>query len=119
MKKYIKPVQNQVLMAKSKGRPPQSEIRQNMIELLHYLGSDYGYQICKNYFKVFPPVTRRVIYYHLKKGLDLGEFAIDRVEKEQGEYSWGTMAEKIYYKLGKKAKPRGNPAIKEALRKPK
>lgn len=99
-----------------KGRPPQSPIRQNMIELLDILGSAYGYQMSKLYQQLFTPATRRVIYYHLRKGLDLGEFEIDRVEHEKGDFSWGTVAEKTYYKLGKNAKPKGNERIREAIR---
>lgn len=98
-----------------KGRPPQSQIRQNMIEILYVLGSAYGYHISKIYQQLFAPVTRRVIYYHLRKGIELGEFEIDRVEHEKGEFSWGTIAEKTYYKLGKNAKPRGNQRVVEAV----
>ncbi len=100
----------------SKGRPPQSQIRQNIIEILHHLGSAYGYQISKLYSQLYPNATRRVIYYHLKKGLDLEEFKIDRVEHEKGSFSWGNVAEKTYYALDKNAKPRGDPRIKELVR---
>lgn len=103
-------------MTKSKGRPPQSQIRQNVVEILHYLGSAYGYQICKKYMEIFPAATKRVIYYHLHKGIELGEFAIDRIQKETGEYSWGSQVERVYYKLGKNAKPRGDPQVKEAIK---
>jgi hypothetical protein len=100
---------------KTKGRPPQSEIRQNMIELLHVLGSAYGYQLSKLYADLFPSATRRVIYYHLQKGVSLGEFEVDRVEHETGDFSWGSVAEKTYYKLGKNAKPRGDPRVKAVV----
>lgn len=98
-----------------RGRPVQSEIRQNMIEILYVLGEAYGYQIYKVYKKVFPPVTLRSMYYHLKKGTQLGEFVKLRVEKDQGEYSWGPSAERIVYKLGANAKPKGDPRIKEQM----
>jgi len=98
-----------------KGRPPNSQIRQNMIEILYHLKSAYGYQISKEYHKIFGSATRRVIYYHLKKGLSLEEFEIDRIEQEKGEFSWGNMAEKIYYKLGKRAEPRGNKKVERML----
>ncbi len=99
-----------------RGRPPQSQIRQNMVELMYILGSAYGYQLSKLYQQIFAPATRRVIYYHLRKGIDLGEFEIDRVEHEKGDFSWGTVAEKTYYKLGKNAKPRGDQRIKAAIK---
>ena len=100
-----------------KGRPPQSEIRQNVIEILHHLGKGYGYQICKIYKEVFPSVSGRSIYYHLRKGVQLEEFAVEKIEQEAGDYSWGSLAEKIYYKLGEKAAPKGNDRLKEFLTK--
>ncbi len=96
-----------------KGRPPRSQIRQNIVEILYSLGRAYGYQISKIYMRTYPPATRRVIYYHLVKGLELGEFEIDKVEKETGEFSWGSTSEKTYYKLGKNAKPQGDLQITE------
>lgn len=98
-----------------RGRPPQSQIRQNIVEILYILGSAYGYQISKLYQQLFAPATRRVIYYHLRKGIDLGEFEVDRIEREKGDFSWGTIAEKTYYKLGKSAKPRGDKRVREAV----
>jgi len=91
-----------------KGRPVKSEIRQNIIEILHFKKEGYGYDIYKDYVAIFPKVTMRSIYYHLKKGLDLGEFRQSKVEREKGDYSWGGEAEKIYYALGENAKPSGD-----------
>jgi len=96
-----------------RGRPVRSEIRQNMVDLLSYRGSGYGYDIYKSYVAVFPKVTLRSIYYHLKKGVALGEFSIAKIEKSKGDYSWGGEAEKIYYALGPNAKPTGNERVKE------
>ena len=98
-----------------KGRPPQSEIRQNIVEILYNLGSAYGYQISKLYRKIFAPATQRVMYYHLKKGIELGEFQVDKVVHEKGNFSWGSTAEKTYYKLGKNARPKGDIQVKEAI----
>jgi len=98
-----------------KGRPVKSQIRQNIVELLYFLGKAYGYDIYKYYIRIFPKVTMRSIYYNLKKGLALGEFVVERVQKEQGDYSWGSEAEKVYYGLGKKAKPLGDMKVKEYL----
>jgi hypothetical protein len=96
----------------NRGRPIGSSIRQNMIELLHFLGRAHGYDIYKHYVKLFPKITLRVVYYHLKKGVQLKEFKLEKVEVEEGDYSWGSHAEKRYYILGNKAKPLINPKVK-------
>jgi len=97
----------------AKGRPVKSEIRQNMVEILFFMKQGYGYEIYKVYVSIFPKVTMRSIYYHLKKGVSLNEFKIDKVEKEKGDYSWGPEAEKIYYGLGDDAKATGMDKVKE------
>jgi hypothetical protein len=96
-----------------RGRPLQSEIRQNMIEILSVLGEAYGYQIYKTYKDVYPTVTLRSMYYHLKKGKKLGEFEVVKVEKDQGSFSWGPSTERIIYKLGPAARPKGDARVKE------
>ena len=96
-----------------RGRPIKSQIRQNMVEILHHMGKGYGYDIFKSYKSIFPAVTMRVIYYHLKKGTDLGEFKVHEIKKEQGTYSWGGSVEKIYYALGENAKPLMDERVKE------
>lgn len=95
-----------------KGRPIRSQIRQNIVEILYYLGYGYGYEIAKIYNEVFPQVTQRSIYYHLRKGIKTKEIKIDEVRKERGEFSWGNVVEKIYYKLGKNAEPKGIERVK-------
>ena len=102
---------------RKRGRPTKSNIRQNIVELLNEIGQSYGYIISKKYQEVFPQVTQRVIYYHLKKGIELKEFEIHKIEKEIGEYSWGPSVEKTYYKLGVNAHPKGDKRIKELLSK--
>jgi hypothetical protein len=99
-----------------RGRPVKSEIRQNVVDILHYMKKGYGYDIYRTYVKVFPRCTLEVIYYHLKKGVSLGEFTIQQVKQEQGNFSWGPMVEKTYYALGPNAKPRVNERIREVLR---
>jgi len=99
----------------NRGRPIGSSVRQNMIEIVYFLGNAHGYHIYKVYKQIFPKITLRGIYYHLKKGLTLGEFEVDEIQKEKGDYSWGGEAEKTYYKLGKAAKPRGDPRVKMLL----
>ncbi|MFH0868162.1 MAG: hypothetical protein V1831_02530 [Candidatus Woesearchaeota archaeon] len=103
----------------AKGRPVKSEIRQNIIEILFFMKQGYGYEIYKSYIVIFPKVTMRSIYYHLKKGVDLNEFKVSKIEKEKGDYSWGGEAEKIYYSLGEAAKPSGNEKAKEYFEKKK
>lgn len=100
-----------------RGRPSGSIIRQNIVEILYYIGSAHGYHISKLYPRIFPAVTRRVIYYHMRKGVSLGEFDIDKIEREQGDFSWGSVAEKTYYKLGKNAKPIGDELVKVVVKK--
>ena len=100
-----------------RGRPIKSEIRQNIIDILYYLKSGYGYEIFKIYRSLFPKCTNEVIYYHLKKGVILNEFVVDRVEQEKGKFSWGPVSEKIYYKNGPEAKPRMNKKTKEFIEK--
>lgn len=98
---------------KSRGRPVKSDIRQNVVDLLAYSGPAYGYGIYKHYVELFPKVTMRSIYYHLRKGLDTKEIKIDSVKREKGDYSWGSDAEKTYYTLGDKAQPRDQKRVKE------
>jgi len=102
-----------------RGRPIRSAIRQNIVEIVYFLGRGYGYNIYKIYRQIFPAVTMRSIYYHLNKGLATGEFKIDSVKKEKGKYSWGPEVEKTYYKLGDDAKPTMSKRVKEYLDKKK
>lgn len=88
-----------------RGRPVASQIRQNIVEILYFLNKGYGYDIYKVYRSIFPKVTLRSIYYHLKKGEQLGEFKVNKIQEEKGDYSWGSSVEKIYYTLGENAKP--------------
>ena len=100
-----------------RGRPVKSQIRQNMVEILFYLKKAYGYEIYKVYVKIFPRITLRSIYYHLRKGIATEEFKILNIEKEKGNYSWGPEAEKIYYGLGPSAKPSENDRVREYFNK--
>ncbi len=98
-----------------RGRPPKSMVRQNIVELIYFLKRSSGYDIYKVYREIFPQVTLRNIYYHLKKGLSLGEFEIESIKKVKGSCSWGSETEKIFYKLGKNAHPAGDPRVKKFL----
>ncbi|MFH1276446.1 MAG: hypothetical protein ABIH82_05025 [Candidatus Woesearchaeota archaeon] len=100
-----------------KGRPVGSEIRQNILEILFFLGKGYGYQISKIYNEVFPEVTQRVIYYHLTKGIQTKEIEMHSIEQEKGNFSWGSEVEKKFYSLGEVAMPKGDLRVKEFLEK--
>lgn len=96
-----------------RGRPVRSEIRQNIIELLNVTGPQYGYQIHKFYNELFPVCTRENIYYNLRKGVAIGEFVLSEIKQEKGAFSWGTIVEKKYYKLGPNASPKGSPRVND------
>ena len=99
----------------TRGRPLGSKVRQNIVEILYYAKQLYGYNIYTIYKEIFPKVTMRTIYYHLKKGVSTGEFKVAEIRKEKGNYSWGGEVERIYYALGPDAKASGNEAVKEYL----
>jgi hypothetical protein len=98
----------------AKGRPTKSNIRQHIIDLLFAYGKSTGYDLTKKYMAHFPKCTQRVIYYHLQKGISTGEFVIESVQKETGEFSWGTTVQKVYYVLGPNAKPNKLPQVDAA-----
>lgn len=102
-----------------RGRPVKSQIRQNVLEILFHLGKGYGYQISKIYNEVFPKATQRVIYYHLKKGVQTKEIMVHKIEQEHGDFSWGNVVEKKYYTLGGRAEPKGDRRVEEFLKKGK
>lgn len=97
-----------------RGRPVASIIRDNIAEILFHMGKAYGYDIYKVYAAVYPKATMRSIYYHLKKGVDIGEFEVEEITTEHGNFSWGDSAQKIYYKL-KNARPKGNEKVRDYL----
>lgn len=88
---------------RKRGRPLNSLIRQNIVDLLFVLGNATGYEIAKLYPKYFSRCTQRVIYYHLRKGTGLGIFSVDKIAVTSGSYSWGPTSEKIYYSVGPNA----------------
>lgn len=96
-----------------RGRPTKSEIRQNMIEILAVKGEAYGYELAKIYNEIFPGCTRENIYYHLRKGVALGEFVVKEIKEERGDFSWGSVVEKKYYALGPQAKPQGSERVRK------
>lgn len=102
-----------------RGRPSHSIIRDNVVEILYFMGEGYGYEIYKAYKQIFPPVTLRVIYYHLKKGQEKGIFKVSKIKKTTGDYSWGGESEKIYYALDEQAKPQIKEEVKKFFEKKK
>ena len=90
-----------------KGRPKGSKIRQNLIELLYVLNEAYGYELYKYYNALFPLCTLRSIHFQLRAGVETQEFKIQRVVQEEGDFSWGKSAEKVYYQLGINTKAQG------------
>ena len=100
-----------------RGRPPKSKVRQNIIEILYFLEKSHGYQISKIYKEIFPSVTTRLIYYHLKKGVSTGEFRVAEIKNEVKDYSWGKVAELIFYELGDNATPKIPKKVENYFRK--
>jgi hypothetical protein len=96
-----------------RGRPVKSKIRSNMVEIIGFLGSGYGYQISKMYNQIFPQVTQRSIYYHLRKGVSTGEVQVNRIVEDSGDFSWGQKVEKIFYSLGPNANFRSSKRVKK------
>ncbi len=94
-----------------RGRPIGSNVRQNLIEIIFFKNSACGYALHKIYCEIFPKTSRENIYYNLRQGVKTEEFKVE-IKKVQGNFSWGSTAEKIFYSLGPKAKPKGDPRVK-------
>jgi hypothetical protein len=103
------------MVMKRRGRAVGSAIRDNLVELLFHIKQAHAYELYQKYKKAFGPVNIRSVYYNLTKGKELGVFAIKEVQKVEGDFSWGTSAERIIYGLGDKAKPKGELKNKEGL----
>ncbi len=95
-------------MATKRGRPVKSIVRDRMKEILLILGNSYGYEIYKVYTAAFSKITIRSMYYHLDKGVELGEFNLVGVKEERGDYTWGDRTTRRYYNLGKKVEGKIN-----------
>jgi hypothetical protein len=99
-------------MTGKQGRPIGSKVRQNLVEILYFYKHLHGYDLYKIYKELYHPVTMRLIYYHMKKGVDTGEFKVYKVDKKIGTYSWGGTSENILYELGPGANPMIEPRVK-------
>ncbi len=98
-------------MKVKRGRPIGSNVRQNLIEIIAFKAPACGYELHKIYCEIFPKTSRENVYYNLRQGVKLGIFNVE-IKKVEGNYSWGKFAEKIFYSLGSKAKPKGDPRVK-------
>tara|TARA_Y100000310_G_C20618456_1_gene781945 strand:+ start:65 stop:403 length:339 start_codon:yes stop_codon:yes gene_type:complete len=101
---------------RSRGRPAFSPIRDNIVELLHFQGRGYGYDLYKKYVGIFHKTTIRSIYYHLNKGVSLGVFKINKVEDVKGDYSWGEGVRRVLFELGPSATPKGDVRVLKRLK---
>ena len=81
-------------MVKKRGRLPGSAIRDNMVEILAVIGQIHGYDLYKHFRKVYGNASLRSIYYHLKKGTELGVFESKGIERIEGNFSWGSGVER-------------------------
>ncbi len=104
-------------MASKRGRPPKSIIRERMREILAVLGTSYGYEIYKVYTAAFSQTTIRSMYYHLNKGVELGEFNLVGVREEKGSYTWGDRTTRRYYNLKKGVEGKLNEDLEEIIKK--
>jgi len=94
------------------GRPLGSKVRQNIVEILYFYKRLHAYELYKIYIDLYPKVTMRLIYYHMKKGLSTGEFKVYKIDRKFGKYSWGGTSENIVYELGEGANPMIEPHVK-------
>lgn len=99
-------------MAAEKGRPTGSTVRDRMINILYHYDHLHGYKLHDIYESVYEEVSRRLIYYHLDKGVELGELKLHSVEEQRGEYSWGDKVQRKRYELGPNAEPSFDKRIK-------
>ncbi len=77
-----------------------TKVRKRIATIIYHTGPNYGYQLYKNYVKVFGKILMRTFYYNLNKGLSTGEFVIIDIKEEQGSFTWGSKVERVYYGLG-------------------
>lgn len=81
----------------------KNKVRLGIIDLIEKHGEMYGYQLHKIYEKEIGPISLRLLYYHLAKGIKEGLFEVTVREEEKG-CSWGGKVERKYYSLSLKPK---------------
>ncbi len=74
--------------------------RKRIAAILYQMRVGYGYQIYKEYLRVFGKILMRTFYYNLKKGLSTGEFVLLSSKKERGIFTWGDEVKRNYYIVG-------------------
>ena len=99
-----------------RGRPVKSLIRDRMQQIVDALGAAYGYEVYKIYRAVFEPVSVRSMYYHFKRGVQLGEFKEVGARQEPGPFTWGRESTHIYYSLGDAASHKANVEIQNKIK---
>ena len=100
-----------------RGRPTNSIVRNHLAEILFVVDKKSAYELHKHYLVLFGPISQRNIYYQLQKGVSLEEFEVEEIIDEKGSFSWGSTTRKVYYKLGKLAKPQLNKKVVEYFKK--
>ena len=96
-----------------RGRPVGSRVRDNIIDILYVYGPLHGYRIHSIYNELFPEVSRRLVYYHLEKGEELGVIVLESSAVVEGEYSWGSKVRRKQYAVGPNAEPKMQDRIKK------
>jgi len=109
-------VKKYMMKTRRRGRPAFSPIRNNLVELLFFVGEGYGYELYKKYIQVFNKTTMRSVYYHLNKGVELGVFKIEKVENIPGSYSWGEGVRRVVFTLGENAEPKKDTRVLKRLK---
>jgi len=95
-----------------RGRPSRSIVRDRLVEMIFVVGKLTAYEAHKHYIRLFGKASQRNIYYQLEKGEVIDIFS-KQVVDEEGTYTWGTTAQKVYYSLTKDAKPQINKEVRD------
>jgi hypothetical protein len=94
------------------GRPSYSLVRERLKEMLFIAGKLTAYDAHKHYVRIFAKTSQRNVYYQLQKGVEKEEFQ-QAVVEEEGDYSWGSKAKKVYYSLAKEISVQIQKEVKE------
>jgi hypothetical protein len=75
-----------------------NSVRGRIYEILKE-GPSYGYEIYKTYKERYGNISMRLIYYHINKGEKDNLFELAKIEKSDGDFTWGGTSVRKYYKL--------------------
>jgi hypothetical protein len=81
-----------------RGRPVKSVVRDRLCEILSVKSPLTAYDAHKLYCSLFAKTSQRNVYYQLSRGVALDVF-LQEVVQETGDFSWGSVSRKIYYRL--------------------